>query len=42
MNRYEIRKISNNWYGIYDTVKKEFILESTKYGIESYKELFNF
>ena len=41
MKRYEVRKISSNWYGIYDTVKKEYVLESTSYGIESYKKLFN-
>lgn len=41
MTQYEVRKISENWYGIYDTVKNEFVIESTGYGIEVYKKLFS-
>lgn len=40
MKRYEVKRISENWYGIYDNVKKEFVIESTGYGISIYKELF--
>ena len=39
--KMEIRKISNNWYGIYDKVKRKFVIESTKYGIEVYRKMFN-
>ena len=28
MKRYEVRQISQNWYGIYDTVKREFVIET--------------
>ena len=37
----EIRKISTNWYGIYDKAKREFVLESTKCGIDVYRTIFN-
>lgn len=40
MERYEVKQISNNWFGIWDKVKKEFVVEATAYGIEIYKELF--
>lgn len=38
--RYEIKQISQNWFGIYDTIRREFVIETTGYGIESYKKLF--
>jgi hypothetical protein len=41
MKRYEVRQISQNWYGIYDTVKREFVIETTGCGIQFYRELFN-
>lgn len=37
---YEIKKISNNWYGIYNNVKRCFEIESTSVGIEFYRKLF--
>lgn len=37
----EIRRISNNWYGIYDKARREFVIESTSYGIEVYRKMFN-
>ncbi|WP_255370380.1 hypothetical protein [Holdemania sp. Marseille-P2844] len=40
MKRYEVKQISTNWYGIYDSVKHEFVIETTGYGLESYKKLF--
>lgn len=40
-NKLQLIKISNNWYGIYDSVKREFIIESTGIGIEFYRKLFN-
>lgn len=41
MKRYEVKHISLNWYGIWDNAKREFVLESTGYGIESYRKLFD-
>lgn len=41
MKRYEVKQISANWFGIYDNVKREFVIESTGTGIRVYKELFN-
>lgn len=38
--RYEVKKISNNWYGIYDAVKREMVIESTANGIKVYAEIF--
>ena len=38
--RYEIKQISQNWFGIYDSIRREFVIETTGYGIESYKKLF--
>lgn len=40
MKKYEVRKISENWYGIYDVVKHEMVIESTSYGIKFYESLF--
>lgn len=40
MKRYEVKQISNNWFGIWDNVKKEYVIESTSYGIEVYKAMF--
>lgn len=41
MKRYEVKHISLNWYGIWDNAQREFVLESTGYGIESYRKLFD-
>lgn len=41
MKRYEVKQISTNWYGIWDYVKREFMIESTSYGIEVYRKLFD-
>lgn len=41
MKRYEVKQISNNWYGIYDNVKREYIIESTVIGIEVYRAIFD-
>ena len=41
MKHYEVKQISNNWFGIYDNIKKEFVIESTDCGIYVYKKLFN-
>lgn len=40
MKRYEVKQIAMNWFGIYDNVKHEMVIESTRIGIESYKDLF--
>lgn len=39
MKRYVIKQISGNWYCIYDSVKKEAVIESTSIGIKVYAEL---
>ena len=39
MKRYEIRQISENWFGIYDNAKKEVVIESTSIGIKVYAEI---
>lgn len=41
MKRYEVKQISTNWYGIWDYVKREFVIKSTSYGIEVYRKLFD-
>lgn len=41
MKRYEVKQISMNWFGIYDNVRREFVIESTSIGINFYAELFN-
>lgn len=41
MKRYEVKQISTNWYGIWDYAKREFVVESTSYGIEVYRKLFD-
>ncbi len=40
-DRYEVVKIGEFLYGIYDNVKKKVVIESTKTGIESYSKMFN-
>ena len=37
--RYEIRRISLNWYGIYDKALKKMVIESTFIGIKVYAEI---
>lgn len=37
---YEVRQISENWFGIYDKVRREFVIESTSVGIMAYAKLF--
>ena len=41
MKRYELKQISQNWFGIWDTARREYIIESTGYGIRVYAEMFN-
>jgi len=41
MKRYEVRRISENWFGIWDAVCGKYMLESTGYGIKVYADLFN-
>lgn len=41
MKRYEVKRISLNWYGIWDNAKRKFVIESTGYGIECYRKLFD-
>ena len=41
MKRYEVKQISFNWFGIWDTVMQEFVIESTGYGIGVYRKLFD-
>ena len=41
MKRYEVKQISMNWFGIYDNVRREFVIESTSIGIKAYADLFN-
>jgi hypothetical protein len=41
MKRYEVKQISNNWYGIWDNVMREYVIESTSIGIEVYRKIFN-
>ena len=40
-DRYEVVKIGEFLYGIYDNMKKKVVIESTKTGIESYSKMFN-
>ena len=40
-DRYEVIKIGEFLYGIYDNIKKKVVIESTKTGIESYSKMFN-
>lgn len=39
MKRYEIWRISQNWFCIYDNVKHESVIESTSIGIKIYAEI---
>lgn len=39
MKRYEVKQISINWFGILDNVKREYVIETTGYGIKFYREL---
>ena len=41
MKRYKVKSISLNWYGVWDNVKREFVIESTGYGIEFYRKMFD-
>lgn len=41
MKRYEAKRISLNWWGIWDSVKREFVIEATSFGIEVYRKLFD-
>ena len=41
MKRYEVKQISNNWFGIWDSVKKEFVAETTSIGLGFYRDLFD-
>ena len=41
MKRYQVKQISAMWYGIWDNVKREFVIETTYYGIEAYRKLFD-
>lgn len=41
MKRYEVRHIALNWFGIWDNIKREFVIESTGYGIEVYRKIFD-
>lgn len=40
MKRYEVKQIGMNWYGIWDNTRKEYVIESTAYGIRVYAEMF--
>ena len=37
--RYEMRRISENWFGIWDNVKCQFVIESTGIGIKVYAKM---
>lgn len=41
MKRYEWRVINKdlNWWGLWDTVKREYVIETTAYGMEAYKKM---
>lgn len=41
MKRYEVRQISDNWFGILDIARREYVIESTGYGIKVYADMFN-
>lgn len=41
MKRYDVKQISMNWFGIYDNVRREFVIESTSTGINVYAKMFN-
>lgn len=41
MKRYEVKQISINWFGIWDNVKREYVIESTGYGIKIYRKMFD-
>ena len=38
--KYTIKQISINWYGIYDQIHREPVMESTYYGMKVYAKLF--
>lgn len=40
-NRYEVKKIEENWFGIWDNKTEEFLFESTEHGIKAYAKMFN-
>lgn len=37
--RYEVRQIGPLWWGIYDKVEDEYVLETTRKGIELYADM---
>ncbi len=39
--RYEVVKIGEFLFGIYDKVKRKVVIESTSTGIKSYAKMFN-
>lgn len=39
MERYEVRQISPLTWGIYDKVEDEYVLETTRKGIELYADM---
>ena len=41
MKRYEWKVINEtlNWWGLYDNVRREFVIETTKHGMEAYKRM---
>ena len=41
MKHYEVKQIGMNWFGIWDNIRREFVVESTSIGINVYAELFN-
>lgn len=40
-SRYEVVRIGELLYGIYDKVKRKVVIESTSTGIKSYAQMFN-
>ena len=40
-NRYEIKKTALNWYFIIDTVTNEIVAETSAYGLDIYKKIFD-
>lgn len=41
LNRYEVVKIGEFLFGIYDKIKRKVVVESTSTGIKSYAKMFN-
>ena len=40
-SRYEVVKIGEFLFGIYDKIKRKVVIESTSTGIKSYAKMFN-